>query len=396
MLDQAHPETEKILTDRRLVKYKPFAKLVEAAAREQKIGAGRIFREIVGLTARKAGLTADEYFAYRVYRADLSRTEKREFVGARGSFELNRKLSPPGLTQMRGFLGDKFGFPALLQQTGLPTTEIQAAFTTDRFIGSLPALKNATDIVSFLSETAKFPLFGKPVKGAQALGTIRIDAVDAASDIAKLHDGRVVAISALSEEIVRDFPDGYLFQSVVEQHPVLTETAGEILATMRMVTVIEDTAPTLLYALWKMPSPKAMSDNFWQDGSMLSWLNVVTGQVERCVTGGGSDQKEISIHPVSGKDLLQMRMPHWAEATDLVKKAHALFPVNGCLGWDVAIGKDGPLIVECNTNPGHDFYQIGTGRGALNPEMQAVFSRVIARNKAMIASLTKRKYKIGR
>jgi len=36
MLDQAHPETEKILTDRRLVKYKPFAKLVEAAAREQR------------------------------------------------------------------------------------------------------------------------------------------------------------------------------------------------------------------------------------------------------------------------------------------------------------------------------------------------------------------------
>lgn len=89
MLDQSQTDVGKILTDRRLVRYQPFAKLVEAAAREQKIGAGKIFLEVMRLTGRKKKMTADEYFAYQVYRKDLSLTEKKEFVGARGSYELN-------------------------------------------------------------------------------------------------------------------------------------------------------------------------------------------------------------------------------------------------------------------------------------------------------------------
>jgi len=396
MLDETQSEAGKILTDRRLVKYKPFSKLVEAAAREQNIGAGRIFRDILGFFFRKYGLSPDEYFAYRVYRKDLTRAEKREFISEIGNFKLNCRLSPPELTQMRGFLGDKFAFPAFLQQAGLPTTETQAIFTPDRFTGALPAVRDSDGIVAFLEKDARFPIFGKPSKGAQALGTVRIDAVDAESGQAQLHDGRVVSVRALAEEIVRDFPDGYLLQSVVEQHPALTEMVGETLATLRLVTVIEEVEPTVLYALWKIPSPKAMSDNFWQQGSMLAWLNAEIGEVERCIVGTGSEQEEIAIHPMSGKDILRFRLPHWSEAVDLVKKAHALFPVNGCLGWDVAIGSDGPLLVECNENPAHNFYQLGTGRGVLNPELQAAFNRVVARNLRFVAGLKERKYKVGR
>lgn len=396
MLDIAQPEADKILTDRRLIKYQPFAKLVEAAAREQNIGAGRIFLEILGLTIRKKAMTPDEYFAYRVYRKDLSRTEKQQFVGARGSFELNCKLSPPALTQLRGFLGDKYAFPALMHQAGLPTTETQAIFTTDRFTGKLRTLRNSDQIIAFLSNGARFPIFGKPVKGAQALGTVRIDDVDTASGLAKLRNGHVVSVNALADEIIRDFPEGYLFQSVVEQHPALTEIAGDTLATLRLVTVIEEVEPTVLYALWKIPAPRAMSDNFWQEGSTLAWLNIDTGRIERCVTGKGSEQKEIVEHPTSGKELSQVHLPHWPEAIELVKNAHALFPVNGCLGWDIAIGREGPLVVECNENPGHDFYQICTGRGALNPQMQAIFSRVIARNKRLLAGRKERRYTVGR
>lgn len=396
MLDQSQTDVGKILTDRRLVRYQPFAKLVEAAAREQKIGAGKIFLEVMRLTGRKKKMTADEYFAYQVYRKDLRLTEKKEFVGARGSHELNDKLSPPALTQLRGFLGDKFAFPALMQQTGLPVTETQAMFTTDRYIGNLRALRNSRDIIAFLGQDADFPIFGKPVKGAQALGTVRIDAVDAPSGLAKLHDGRVVSVASLAEEIVTDFPDGYLFQTAVEQHPVLTEMAGETLATVRLVTVIEDSDPKTLYSVWKIASPKAMSDNFWQDGSMLASLNIENGRIERCVTGKGSEQTEIAAHPVSGKEFSTFQIPQWEDAVALVKNAHALFPQVGCLGWDVAMGKNGPLIVECNENPGHDFYQVATGRGALTPELQASFTRVIARNESVAKGLKERAYKVGR
>jgi hypothetical protein len=385
MLDSTTPAARKILTHRRPTPPVPFATLVEAAARSEKIGAGRILGDILKLTFRRHGLTAREYFEHRVYRRDLSMAEKREFIGEKENFRLNCELSPPGLTQLRGFVGDKLAQGALWHQLGLPATETQALFSRDRWVGQIPVLRNATEIADFLAGDARAPLFGKPVHGSHALGSVRIERIESAAGQALLGDGLVVAIRDLADEIVTEFPEGYLFQSTVEQHPDLVATVGKVLATIRLVTVIEGERPRVLYGVWKIPSPEAVSDNFWQEGSILARIDGDSGTVTECVTGKGPERGVVDTHPVTGKRLAGFALPFWREANDLVEKAHAIFPVTGCFGWDVGITPDGPILVECNSNPCHEFYQMATGRGTLNPEMQAVFDRVRARSRDLLA-----------
>ena len=384
----------KILVDRRTVKLPAIADLVKKAAAREGIGAGRVMREMFRLAVRRGGLTQREYFAYHLYRKSLSWDQKREFIGEMESYRLNLRLSPPGLTRMRGFLNDKITHTALWRAWGIPTTRTQAMFSRDRWLGPVPTLRDRDAVVDFLKGDAVYPLFGKPVEGLQSLGAVYIEAVDVAAGTATLLTGRTVGIEALADEIVREFPDGYMFQDAEPQHPEISELLGPALSCPRLVTIIEDDRPTVLYAYWKIAAYNGVSDNFWQKDTMLAKIDVATGTVTNCITGKGPDETQVETHPVSGKPVLGYRIPFWAEAVEMVQNAHAIFPINGCLGWDVAFGPKGPVLIECNDNTGHDTYQLVAGHGALHPSLKERFDRVIARNKRIAADRKARVYKV--
>ncbi|MCY4181039.1 MAG: hypothetical protein OXD48_12355, partial [Litoreibacter sp.] len=146
-------------------------------------------------------------------------------------------------------------------------------------------------------------------------------------------------------------------------------------------TIAEDGQARPLYALWKLPAPGAMSDNFWQAGSMLAELDLATGTVKQVRCGKGVDMELVDTHPQTGKALTGFEIPHFKAALDLAVAAHGLAIDNGVLGFDIGIAQDGPVVIEGNTNPFHMLYQLATGRGALNAEFAPVFDR-IAKSKA--------------
>ena len=160
--------------------------------------------------------------------------------------------------------------------------------------------------------------------------------------------------------------------------------AGDAIGTVRVVTVRDADLPRPLYALWKLPSPRAMSDNFWQEGSMVAEI-ADGGLLGRCRIGTGLDGRWIEAHPVSGLRFDSFRVPHFDAALDTANRAHALFPEFGVIGWDIAIGPDGPVIIEANDNPFHGLYQLAYGRGIRNPEFTPVFDRTAERSEAMYA-----------
>lgn len=361
--------------------------LVAEAARREGVSPFRMLREILMVRRAPGRMTEQEYFDFELHSPALGKQEKRQFVGRRGNAGLNLSLSPPLLNHMRGFLRDKVAFTALLQTFGLPTTETQALVSRDRKLGTLPCLRDAEDIVRFLSGEARYPLFCKPVRGSRAVGTAAIDAIDAGTGRAMLADGSSVAVWGLAEEILRDFPDGYMFQTKVAQHPEVAALTGNAVGTVRIVTVIEEDSPRVLYAVWKIPSPSAMSDNFWQAGSLLCRLDHETGEVLACRSGKGAETRWHDTHPATGRPFAGLHLPNWDKITKVAVDAHAIFPINGMLGWDIAIGPEGGIVIECNANPGHEFYQLATKRGILNPEMQAIFDRVIARNRRIAEAL---------
>lgn len=394
MVDTNGASGSRVLTDRRVLSLPAIPDLVRKAAAKAQVGPGKIFREIIGLAFRRQGITQREYFGNHLYRRDLTAEQKREFIGEVGNTALNNRMSPPMLTQMRGFLNDKVTITALWKGFGLPTTTTRAVFTADRWLGPIRTLRDADQIMDYLCKETGFPIFGKPIRGLQAWGSVRIDGVDAAAGTAVLGNGTVVKLRDLVDEIVSGFPDGYMFQDAVIQHPEITGIFGPGLSCMRFVTVVTDKAPEIFYTYWKIAAPDAMSDNFWQPGSLLADVDRATGEITYCVTGKGTEEVEVIDHPTSGKQVKGYMVPFWQEACDLVLKAHAIYPINGCLGWDVAFTADGPVLIECNDNTGHNTYQIVTRKGMKSPEYKSVTDKVIAHSEAVAAEIKARAYKI--
>lgn len=354
----------------------PPSQLIVDVARKYGVSPFKQFRQMLRLWASKNRVEFTHYYKNAIYRTELSRDEKRQFVGERGSYLLNNRLSPHMVSNLRPFVRDKVFYGAMLDQLGYPTPKIQAVASHIRDYGNIATLREIPQIEAFLLNDARYPLFVKPEEGSGSVGSALIVELDRESRELVLSNGTRIDLRAFAAEVLDDYAEGFLFQDAVIQHKALTDVAGRAVGTIRVVTVMADDTPQILYTLWKIPSPKAMSDNYWQSGSMLAEIDTASGLLQQCRRGAGPDQETIETHPVSGATFPGLQMPHWDEVKRVALAAHKLLPQFGVFGWDIAITDDGPVIIECNANPHHMLYQLATGKGILNDAFAPVLKRV--------------------
>jgi hypothetical protein len=357
----------------------PANELIINVARQYGVSPLKQFSQMMRLWAGKNRMEFNQYYNNGVYRADLSAEEKRQFVGERGSRLLNDRLSPRSITQQRAFVRDKVFYGAMLDQLGFPTPRIQAVASGHRSYGSMTTLTQSHEIEDFLLNKAEYPLFVKPEQGSGSVGSALINDIDRSTRELMLSNGSRIDLHAFATEAMEDYAEGLLFQDAVVQHPVMTDMAGQAVGTIRVVTVLQDDTPEALYTLWKVPSPKAMSDNYWQSGSMIAEIDKASGTLQQCRRGAGPEQELVEIHPVSKKPFVGMQIPHWDAVLNVTTKAHHLMPEFGVFGWDIAVTADGPVIIECNANPHHMLFQLTTGRGILNDDFAPIFKKIEAR-----------------
>ena len=366
--------------------------LIETVARRFKVNPFRQFVEMFRMKGGRNQMSAREYYEFEIYSPSYTQAQKREFVGEKGNYTLNLTLSPPTLTQIRSFLADKVGLTTMMAGLGLPTTRLQAAFAPTRGFGTLRTLRSADDVVDFLIHHARFPLFGKPIRGAQAIGSVMILGVDAAAGTARLGTGETVALTQVAAEVASNTLYGYVFQDAVPVHPDIARLSGSpAVSTVRVVTINTTGTPEVLYTVWKLPSPSAMSDNFWQKGSLLCLVDKTSGVVQRVRHGSGLNTEWLENHPVTGAQINGITLPDWQSVLDLALAAHATVPDSGLLGWDIALTPNGALLIECNENTGHAFYQLAASRGILNADFLPVFDRIKARNTAFSRAFHERR-----
>ncbi|WP_342078077.1 sugar-transfer associated ATP-grasp domain-containing protein [Yoonia sp. SS1-5] len=327
---------------------------------------------------KKSKLRSIEYYEYQLYRPELTAAERLEFIGNDSNLVLNQSLSNNRGRINGAIIEQKALFSALMDGLGLAMTKMQAVVSHGPAFGDMRTLRTAEDVAAFLRDDARYPVFGKPVEGSKSVGSALFQSHDPETGLITFGNGQTHDAAALAKEIFDDYPEGYLLQDAVTQHGDMRALAGDAVGSVRMVTVHDATGAHVLYTLWKIPSPAAMSDNFWQDGSMLAHIDANAGKVTQCRRGVGLNAEDIETHPVSAQPIVGFKLPHWEAARKLVMDTHSVFPDLGVIGWDVGISADGPVIIEGNLNPFHTLYQIATGRGVNNPEFVAVFDQIRA------------------
>lgn len=155
---------------------------------------------------------------------------------------------------------------------------------------------------------------------------------------------------------IMNYPVG-IVEECITQHAAMAELCPDSVNTLRVVTLVSKEKPITLdgkhmdfvYVAVRVGRVGAVVDNF-HSGGMCAAVDLKTGKI---VTDAADlDCHVYPTHPDTGTAFKGFQIPFFAEAMELVKEASKKDLVEGLVGWDVAFTKEGPILIEVNTNPG--------------------------------------------
>jgi hypothetical protein len=154
-------------------------------------------------------------------------------------------------------------------------------------------------------------------------------------------------------EADREF-SSWVVQRRVENHPVIAGFASpDILSTLRVVTFVDVAgAASVEWVGLRLGRGDGGTDNFdgGRSGNLSVTIDPASGVARRAVRAGDAG---LGLEPADPRDrdggpLVGLRLPLWDEVRELaLRTALALLPMR-CVGLDVAITPEGPVIIEAN------------------------------------------------
>lgn len=173
------------------------------------------------------------------------------------------------------------------------------------------------------------------------------------------------------ESIYKDIKEQKIgiIEDYIIQHPELNKIASSV-NTIRVVTFNTGKDCQIISACLRMGVGKSV-DNFCA-GGIAAGIDLKTGKVN--TTAIDKKKHRYKEHPISKVKLEGFQIPYWNEVIKLVKKCYNLVPEVRYIGFDVAITKEGPIIVEGNASlPDYMIMQsVNENKQGLKPELDKI------------------------
>lgn len=144
-----------------------------------------------------------------------------------------------------------------------------------------------------------------------------------------------------------------LVEELVIQHKDMAALAEKSVNTLRIVTITIDNKTHIMLRVIRIGNGINPVDNF-HSGGMFAYFDE-----NGVITTPAADREGIVYekHPYTNIKIQGYKIPYYKEAIDMAIKASKVIPQIKYIGFDIAITKNGPLIIEGNELPGYDVYQ---------------------------------------
>ena len=304
--------------------YKNYFKNLRAVAKKEKRCFLVLLLDSIFLMLR-FGFGMADYLNYELYKR--TREERRSYFSTKEEDSFYATVSPAEYKKRYTVK------PIFLKEF--------AAYTKRDFI--VPAEASYEDFLEFIG---KHPVFmSKPYDGL------------AGQEVTKEYAEKIADKEAFFHRAVEN---RYFFEELVVQHPELSRLCPTSVNTMRIMTFNDHGSPRIIWLGLRVGNGVNPVDNFHAGGMGVS-IDIETGKL----VGEGIDKglRHFAEHPSTHVRFDGFQIPCFEEAKQLVLKAALESDKILVVGWDVAISKDGPVIIEGNRRPGFDLVQVLSGRG---------------------------------
>lgn len=183
------------------------------------------------------------------------------------------------------------------------------------------------------------------VKRNRAIMAKRIDGMSGAG-VEKHLAASITDFEAFREELLAK--KQYLVETFLTQHPVMASLSPTSVNSLRMITFFDGTDVHVMEAVLRMGNG-ADVDNYGR-GGMYTVIDEKTGIAHY----GAFDKyaNTFTAHPISGTPIVGFRVPLYDQVLSTLDTVARVVPQVPYVGWDVAIGEHGPVVIEGNYNTG--------------------------------------------
>lgn len=143
-----------------------------------------------------------------------------------------------------------------------------------------------------------------------------------------------------------------LIEEIIKQHDDLNYLHPTSVNTIRIITLKHNNKVNYITAFLRIGNGKVVDNTC--SGGMLTMIDLKTGKTlyPACDT----TLKVYEKHPITGVNISGFQIPYWKECLKLTKELSNIIDEVNYIAWDIAVTKDGPVVVEGNPYPGY-YYQ---------------------------------------
>jgi len=247
---------------------------------------------------------------------------------------------------------------AVLQLVGVPTPEFIGFIHPQRGArADGAALRSLPDLEALCRGLAGRKICFKLVEGYGGAGFFAFQVEERAGHPVFVHPF-TGAVTTLAEwwQGAGSNRDGYIVEHYLPQHPVLAAIHPNSLNTLRIWLYQARGECRIAGAFLRVGRKGSLVDNT-SSGGIFCPVDLATGTLTHAANAK-NPLDTMDVHPDTGGRIGGVQLPYWRECQDVAMRALQAFPHVNVAGVDVAIGVDGPRMIELNVRPD----QIGCAR----------------------------------
>lgn len=152
----------------------------------------------------------------------------------------------------------------------------------------------------------------------------------------------------------------YVAEELINQDDGLGCFHKESVNTIRVVTFYYKESVSILWAFLRTGQGESKVDNMGASG-----YGALIDEKTGIIISDGIDWKgdKVKTHPDSNITFKGFQIPKWNDLLEMVKNLAGELSAMHCVGWDLALTKDGWVLVEGNARPQCVTIQSFTGKG---------------------------------
>ena len=305
------------------------------------------------------GAFPDSYFRNGMYTVDYTDVDKmKSFVPQEAYYRFAAKATKDSRYNL--LIDDKIVCHDVLSYYNIPVPERLFIYRNGEF-------RCGDTLLTHEEVDAKLAAFSEPrifVKnftggGASGISILRHVDLQRPGNEQCLHEyqdesGLAISSTSIAEKYKNH---SVIFEKQINQHLDMAKFNPDTVNTIRVLTYKNE----IIAATVRFGGKGDFVDNISKGGLAVN-VNISTGELGEYGTRMYDFHHQFE-HPDTHEVFKGNMVPMWDEVKTIVLRCMRFMPYYGSVGYDIAISKDGPLIVEINTGAGIGLSQIGMEYG---------------------------------